>query len=270
MEALLAASAVPCAAAIALALALASSASGQTVTYSAPADDRVRFEVASVKKASECTYEHSMGPGQVVLKGLPLNPVLITAFGVSKEQIIGPSWLESDCFEVVAKLPQGSTADQIPAMLRALLAERFKLSAHKESRPSTIYALVVDKGGPKLKQAAEDSTFLGKYPRNAIRIGRGGGALMGIMTMEALAKHLSVQGYGQIVDATGLKGEYEISLSWVPDQGAVQAAPSAAASDPGADLFAALRESLGLRLEPRKTPTEVLVIDHIERVPTEN
>jgi len=212
-----------------------------------------------------------MDPGQVALKGMPLNPVLIFAFGVSKEQIIGPSWLESDCFDVFAKSPQGSTADQIPAMLRALLAERFKLSAHKESRPSTIYALVVDKGGPKIKQAAENSTFMGNYPRKAFATGRGGrGILKGIMTMELLAKGLSVQGYGQIVDDTGLKGEYEISLSWVPDQGVGQAAPSAAASDPGADLFAAVRESLGLRLEPRKTQTEALVIDHIERVPTEN
>ena len=202
---------------------------------------------------------------------MPLKPVVIFAFGVSKDQIIGPSWLESDCFDVVAKLPQGSTTDQIPAMLRNLLAERFKLSAHEENRPSTIYALVVDKGGAKIKQAAEDSTFMGKLPRTAFAIGRGGrGALKGIMTMEALVKRLSVQGYGQVVDDTGLKGEYEISLTWVPDQGAGQAAPSAAASDPGADLFAAVRESLGLRLEPRKTPTEVLVIDRIERVPTAN
>jgi uncharacterized protein (TIGR03435 family) len=234
------------------------------------AEDGVRFEVASVKKASECTYEHSLGPGQVVLS-VPLSPVLITAFGVSKDQIIGPSWLESDCFDVAAKLPQGSTPDQIPAMLRALLAERFQLSTHKESRLSTSYALVVDKGGPKMKPAAADSTFMGKLPRTAMAIGkRGSGAVKGIMTMERLAKTLSVQGYVQVVDATGLKGEYEISLSWVPDQGAGQAAASGAASDPGADLFAAVRESLGLRLEPRKTPTEVLVIDHIERVPTGN
>jgi uncharacterized protein (TIGR03435 family) len=129
---------------------------------------------------------------------------------------------------------------------------------------------VVDKGGPKIKQAAEDSTFMGTLPRNVKQIRRGGGATKGIMTMELLAKFLSNQGYGQVVDDTGLKGEYEISLSWVSDQSAGQAAPSAAASDPGADLFAAVRTQLGLRLEPRKTPAEVLVIDHIERVPTEN
>jgi len=234
------------------------------------AADPVRFEVASVKKAGECAYEHSMDPAQVVLS-LPLNLVLMTAFGVNKDQIIGPSWLESDCFNVTAKLPRGSTIDQIPAMLQALLAERFKMSAHKESRPGAGYALVIDKNGPKVKEAAEDSTFMGKAPRTALAIRRGGGGgFKGIMTMEALAKNLSRQGYGEVVDATGLKGEYEIALSWVSDQGAGQPAPSAAASDPAADLFTAVRESLGLRLEPRKAQTEVLVVDHIERVPTAN
>jgi len=252
-------------------LAFAAQAQGQQPEKSRGmhADDRVSFEVASVKPASECTYDRMFGPGQVVLN-VPLSPILITAFKVSKDQIIGPSWLESDCFEIVAKLPEGSTPDQIPAMLLDLLKERFKMSTHKESRPSTIYALVVDKGGPKIKAAAENSTFMGKAPRNAIAVGRGGGSIKGIMTMEMLAKALSNQGYGPIMDATGLKGEYEISLSWAADRGMAQTPPSDAASTPRADLLTALRESLGLKLEPRKGATDVLVIDHIERVPTEN
>ena len=102
------------------------------------ADDRVQFEAASVKQASQCTYESSiLGPGSVSIKGVPLKPILMTAFKVGKDQIIGPSWLESDCFEVFAKLPQGSTSDQIPMMLQTLFAERFKMVADKESRSST-------------------------------------------------------------------------------------------------------------------------------------
>ena len=231
-----------------------------------PAQDRARFEVASVKTASECSYENKLGPGEVVLS-VPLTPILITAFKVSKDHIIGPSWLESDCFQIVAKVPEGSKPDQLPAMLVDLLTERFKLSAHKESRPSQIYALVVDKGGPKIKEAAEDSTFLGKAPRKAVAFGRAGGYMKGIMTMESLTKALSTRGYGQIVDATGLKGEYENSLSWAPDRGVT---PPDAASNPEPDLFTAVRDSLGLRLEARKGTTDVLVIDHIERVPTGN
>jgi uncharacterized protein (TIGR03435 family) len=224
------------------------------------AQDGARFEVASVKKASECSFEHTLGPGQVVL-GLPLSPIFIAAFKVSRDQIIGPSWLESDCFQIAAKLPEGSTPDQNPG-------DASRSVGRTESRPSTIFALVVDKGGPKLKEAAENSTFMGKAPRTAIAFGFGGGSIKGIMTMELLTKHLSRQGYGQILDATGLKGEYEISLSWAPDRGT--AAPPDAASNPAPDLFTAVRESLGLRLEARKGTTEVLVIDHIERVPTGN
>jgi uncharacterized protein (TIGR03435 family) len=233
------------------------------------AQDGPHFEVASVKAVSQCTFNRSMDPERVALT-VPLTPVLISVFGVNKDQIIGPSWLESDCFEIIATLPKGSTTDQIPAMLRALLADRFKLTTHKESRPGTVYALMVDKNGPKLKEAAENSAFMGQLPRNTRAFRRGGGSVKGIMTMGALAQVLSNQGFGPIVDATGLKGEYEVNLSWVADPVAGQTAPPATASDPLADLFAALRDSLGLRLEARKSPSEVLVIDHIERVPTGN
>lgn len=101
------------------------------------------------------------------------------------------------------------------------------------------------------------------------------------MTMEALAKYLSSQVDGPVVDETGLKGEYEIDISWVPDPTSTQRGASAAVADsglqrdgaastPGGDLFSVLKQSLGLRLEARRTPVEVVVIDHIERVPTGN
>jgi uncharacterized protein (TIGR03435 family) len=101
------------------------------------------------------------------------------------------------------------------------------------------------------------------------------------MTMDLLAKTLARAGYGPVVDATGLEGKYEIKLDWVPDGALGPKGASAAAAEPGVagvgeaptptvDLFSAVRESLGLRLEPRKTPIDFLVIDHIERVPTEN
>jgi uncharacterized protein (TIGR03435 family) len=237
------------------------------------ANDRVQFEAASVKQTSQCTYESSqLGPGSVALKGVPLKPVLMTAFKVGQDQIIGPSWLESDCFEVFAKLPQGSTTDQIPMMLQALLAERFKLSAHKENRVSTGYTLIIDKNGPKLKESKEDSTFMAGHPRGTRAVRRGGGGFAGVMTMEALAKALSRQVDGPVVDATGLKGEFEIELSWSAGPQAAEPGMQrdGAASTPMDDLFSAVRESLGLKLEARKTQVEFLVIDHIERVPTAN
>ena len=246
-----------------------------------------KFEVASVKRADQCAFDSSVDPGTVVLKGFPLKAVLVEAFKVKTDQIVGPSWLDEDCFEIAAKMPEGATRDQLPAMLQTLLAERFKLAAHKEDRPSQVYALVVDKNGPKFKESEPNSNFMGG--RGQVRLRRGGGGIKASMTMAGLASYLSGRGYGPVQDFTGLKGTYDIDLSWAPDPaferpGPYAAAAAAAAAGhpgsadggaglpaaPAADLFAAIRDSLGLRLEPRKEPVEILVIDHIERVPTAN
>ncbi len=246
------------------------------------AADQPKFEVASVKRTDQCILDNSIGPGMVVLKGDPLRPILMEAFRVTKDQIVGPSWLGEDCFEIFGKAPDGATRDQLPAMLQALLAERFKLAAHKEDRPRPVYALIVDKNGPKFKESDSSSSFQGgRASRMMFRAGAGTAGFKGSMTMADLARHLSGRGYGPVQDFTGLKGKYDIDLSWAPDRTfeplgqfarAVEAAHPTAdlPRAPAADLFAAIRASLGLRLEARKVPVEVLVIDHIERVPAEN
>jgi len=235
------------------------------------------FEVASVKRTDQCEFKTSIDPASVVLKGIPLKPVLMEAFKVKMEQIEGPSWLESDCYEIVAKMPEGATRDQVPAMLQALLAERFKLAAHTEDRLRPGYALVVDKGGLKVKEDDPQANFMGAGRAGQVMIGRRGrGALKGVMTMAALAASLSRQGYGPVQDATGITGKYDIDLRWAPEPGPPDVTALAAAP-PGADvpapepnLFAALRESLGLRMERRNMAVEFVVIDHIERIPTGN
>jgi uncharacterized protein (TIGR03435 family) len=263
-----------------LAPAIALYAIGTVAAQNAP--DQPKFEAASVKRTDQCVLDNSLGPGTFVLKGDPLKPILVEAFKVSKDQISGPSWLDEDCFEVFGKMPEGTTRDQIPAMLQALLAERFKLAAHKEDRPSRVYALVVDKNGPKFKESDPSSSFMGAHPGAMMfRAGPGTSGFKGSMTMADLARRLSGKGHGPVQDFTGLKGKYDIDLSWAPDRAfepmgewarAAQAAHPNADLPPAptADLFAAIRESLGLRLERRKEPVEVLVIDHIERVPTGN
>jgi uncharacterized protein (TIGR03435 family) len=204
------------------------------------------------------------------------------AFRVTKDQIVGPSWLDEDCFEIFGKAPDGATRDQLPAMLQALLAERFRLAAHKDDRPSQAYALVVDKNGPKFKESGSSSNFMGAHPgATTFRAALGIAGFKGSMTMADVARRLSGKGYRPVQDFTGLKGKYDIDLSWAPDRtfeplGEFARAMEAAHPNadlppaPTADLFAAIRESLGLRLEPRKEPVEALVIDHIERVPTGN
>ena len=155
------------------------------------------------------------------------------AFKVKMDQIEGPSWLETDCFEISAKIPEGATSEQLPAMLQALLAERFKLAAHKEDRPRSGYALVVDKGGPKFKEDDPKTNFMGHGPAGMMVVGAfGHGRLKGVMTMATLAANLSTQGYGPVQDATGLNGKYDIDLSWAPDRAFEPRAGDATASAP--------------------------------------
>jgi len=200
------------------------------------------------------------------------------AFQVKADQISGPSWLDQDCFEIAGKIPAGATRDQIPALLRALLAERLKLVTHNADRARPVYALVVDKDGPKMKEAdaSSDAQGGGKVIFHAAGGTRG---FKGVMAMETLARFLSMRGYGPVEDFTGLKGKYEVDLSWAPDpafepmgefaRAAEAEHPADLPSAPTADLCTAIR-SLGLRLERRKEPLHIVVIDHIERFPTEN
>src|SRR6266545_1266884 len=105
------------------------------------AQDQAKFETASVKRIDRGVIHNSLGPATVLLRGDPLKIVLAEAFKVKPYQIVGPAWLDEDCFDIVAKMPAGATMDQIPAMLQALLAEGFKFVAHKEDRPQPISAL---------------------------------------------------------------------------------------------------------------------------------
>ena len=241
-----------------------------------------KFEVASVKRTDRCFAGNpSIDPGSVTLRGVPLKGVLMEAFKVKMEQIEGPSWLETDCFEISARMPEGATRDQLPAMLEALLTERFKLVSHKEDRSRSGYVLVVEKDGPKFKEDDPNANFMGHGRSGMMLFGAfGHGRLKGAMTMATLASNLSRQGYGPVQDATGLTGKYDIDLTWTPDKAfepGTAVATASAATPPGADipapeanLFTALRESLGLKLEHRNVQVQFVVIDHIERIPTEN
>ena len=246
------------------------------------APEQPKFETASVKKTERCSMQNSIDPGLITLRGDPLKVVLMEAFKVKMDQIKGPFWLDGDCFEIVAKIPEGATKEQLPAMLQALLAERFRLAFHKETQLRPGYALVVDKNGPKFKESDPNSEFQG-VRAGSVRFGAAAGAsgITGAMTMATLARLLSGRAGGPVEDLTHLDGKYNIDLSWVPDRAvepmgrfaAVTAAahPNDSLPDaPTADLFTAIRASTGLKLEPRKEQVEVIVIDSVERVPAEN
>jgi len=193
-----------------------------------------KFEVASVKRTNDC-FEgpRHIGPGSVSLGGLPLKFVLMEAFQVKTDEIQGPAWLDTDCFDIDAKLPADGNMGQIPAMLQALLTERFKLAAHSEDRTRAGYALVVDKGGPKVKEDDPKADFMGKGRPGLMAFGVGSrGLLKGAMTMAGLAADLSHEGYGPVQDETGLTGKYDIDLSWARDPDLAPPNPLAPAAAP--------------------------------------
>jgi uncharacterized protein (TIGR03435 family) len=229
-------------------------------------------------------------PGRINFENIGLGAVIGKAYDVKYYQISGPGWFESERFNIIATIPPGTSQEQFRLMLQNLLADRFKLALHKESREMQIYALMVARNGPKLKRAAPDpppdandaadgAPFSGgaKLAADGYPTVRSGMTIMSTPTgprarlankehTEWLAGMLSGQLGRPVIDATGLTGEYDISLYWIP-----QRPDSIAADDPnGPDLMTALQQQLGLRLEPKKGPIEVLVVDHAEKTPTAN
>jgi len=173
---------------------------------------------------------------------------------------LGPGWLDSDRFDVVAKLPKDAGDEQLPLMLQALLRERFKLAFHKEPKMLSAYVLLVGKGGSKLRAADAEiggiRTTIGVTRRH----------VSGRVRMTYFAGLLSNMLDRPVVDMTEVKGVYDVNLEWSVDD---RAEATVQADDPPA-LFTVLQEKLGLRLESREARVVMYVIDRVERVPIEN
>jgi uncharacterized protein (TIGR03435 family) len=185
--------------------------------------------------------------------------LLAQAYRTKNFQISGPGWLDSDRFDIQAKLPDGTTDDQLPAMLQSLLEDRFKLVFHRESRNMTACVLLPAKGGLKLKAVDDTQTSGVRTTTGPLRR-----HIAGKIGMTYLAGLLSNMLHRPVVDMTQIQGIYDVDLEWSPEVEGV----SQLADVPS--LFAALQEKLGLRLETRRTPVDICVIDHIDRVPAKN
>ena len=185
----------------------------------------------------------------------PIRTLIMSAYNVEFWQISGaPDWTMADGYDITATMPPSLPKGQIEAMLQTFLADRCKLIIHRETKDAAIYALVVGKGGPKLKPSTE-----GQF---SIRRGRGHLELRHA-SMKTLTRLLGDSSEGgemdrPIVDMTGIEGLFDITLDWTPDASALSA-------DGGPSILTAVQEQLGLRLEPRRSPVEGIVIDHIER-----
>lgn len=214
------------------------------------------FEVASVKPAAASAGQPSMSEdgAQFVYSGVPLIVLVMRAYRVKYRQIVGPEWLGTERYDVVAKLPEGVSKDEIPRMLQSLLTERFRMAVHTESKMLPGYALTVGKSGSRMRRA--DS---GQGARRMK--GPKGLEIRGNTTMAKLADVLADALDCPVADMTGLNGFFEIDLNWTPDENPAVSGPS---------IASAVQEDLGLKLEPRKYPSEFVIIDRVEKVPTRN
>ena len=218
------------------------------------------FEVASIKpnRAGPGVSSIHVTEGRVSMENVSLKKMTLWAYGIPDDReyaLAGPDWLGTESFDVQASFPADTPTEKVRQMTQALLAERFKLAVHKESRQLPIYVLVVAKGGPKM-QTVEDG--------QSRTTGRPGHFEATRITMQHFADLLARFMSRQVVDETGLKGMFDFTLEWSPDE------MKPGAENAGASLFTALQEQLGLKLEGRKGPVDVLVVDHIEKAPTEN
>jgi uncharacterized protein (TIGR03435 family) len=307
------------------------------------ADKRWEFEVASVKPAppyhGEATFPRggpgTSDPGQVTYERTWLPNLAADAYQVRLDQVSAPAWMKSEAYSIVAKIPPNTTKDQFHLMLQNLLAERFHLRLHHETKTLPVYILSVAPGGPRLKPASTDPNVAAAAPATPTceaseknhfpELGPGrteahrwcefvdredsmayytyrqtmAEFAPGLGILVSMSNGDGIIGGGPpvpfVVDETGLAGRFEFTLEFagsiVPSSPAVVRAmiasgdirpvdPSQPQPSPeeiadgargrGPNIFTALEKQLGLKLEKGKRPVDFLVIDHADKVPTEN
>jgi uncharacterized protein (TIGR03435 family) len=297
--------------------------------YAQTGNRQPSFEVASIKPAGSLAAglgRRGPGAGRIGFSGGPgtndpglltchlcvMTLMLMEAYGLQPYQL-SPGWKDSlEAFELSAKVPENATKEQVRLMLQNLLAERFKLAIHRETKELQVYEMVVAKGGPKFKESVEnpsqepsadaqpsDKPTFDKDgfvirppgspnpPKGRIEVGMGGKHRIRAEaeTMQDLAERLSSVLGKPVIDATGLMGKYDYSLIFeqaaltggrgnatsVPAGASDANNPLGVASDNAVTpIESAVQSQLGLRLVAKKGPADIVVVDHVERMPTEN
>jgi uncharacterized protein (TIGR03435 family) len=263
------------------------------------------FEVASVKPSTPGWEKGGVyfgpargGPGtpdpvQITWTYARFRDLLMTAYDVKTYQLVGPAWLDTERYDVVAKVPAGATKAQVRVMWQNLLAERFGVKLHHEPKEFQVEELVIAKGGSKLKETAwdparplppgppqrKDGELLSPGAVLTIFPGPNAKAHM-VAKAQPVSKLTDMLGNDlrrPVLDKTGLTGFYDFILDYTIDlsgfplpPGVPEPARDAGASDPGPDLAAAVEKELGLRLVPGKAKLDVVVVDKAEKVPTDN
>jgi uncharacterized protein (TIGR03435 family) len=220
-----------------------------------------RFAIASVKPnrtfACQGRWDFRTAHGSLTAENAPLRRIISRAYNLTDDRVSGPAWLDSQCYDIRAKAPTAVSDRDLMPMLQQLLKERFHLVARFESDERPIFALVIDKGGPKLRPYGDTTT----PPPSA----REGQTLFMVRHLPDLCERLGKVTGRPVVDKTGLTGDYQIELTYSPF-----GASSIDPVDPAADIVAAVRTQLGLKLESQRAAVDVLKIDSVDKVPTAN
>jgi uncharacterized protein (TIGR03435 family) len=268
-----------------------------------------QFEVASIRPSSPTPPERlaiglHIDGAQARFTYLSLKDYIRMAYRVQLYQVESPEWMAGARFDISAKIPDGVDRDKVPEMLQTLLADRFGLKFHRESKDFPVYAMIRGKGDLKVKESPDDTppasdgtkqqpidvTASGSRAGTTVNLGPGSYFTFGNdrievkkLDMVRFADVLSRFTDRPVVDMTGLKGRYDLEFEVTPDDYRtmmIRAAIAAGVKLPpeayrllsegaGDSLFSAI-QGLGLKLDPRKAPLEVLVVDHAETKPTEN
>jgi uncharacterized protein (TIGR03435 family) len=240
------------------------------------------FEVASVKPSGPDNGNVLEGgpgkpdPGLFRYTGATLEDLIVTAYNVEYFQVSSKVPIDRDRFDVLAKVPPGTTREQLRTMLQNLLAERFRLKLHRESREFSGYALVVAKSGHKLDAPPKPVDGFPDLPPDRPGIiehhtPRNGHFLVRVRgqqkTTADIASSLHVPGNAPVVDRTGLNGKYDFTLEYSYLGRASDQPPEA---PPAPAIFTALQQQLGLQLVSRRLPFDAIVVDSFDRVPSQN
>jgi uncharacterized protein (TIGR03435 family) len=261
-------------------------------------------------------------PGRIHYPFTTIKTLLQTAYNVKDFQISGPAWLATERFDIQATMPPETTKEQFCVMLQNLLAERFKVTVHRETKELPMYSLIVGKSGSKLKESPTEAPVAAPadvddtpkppppmpgpgqmkfdaegFPMLPLPATGGRGGLFQLMmpgrsrliaqrqTMQDFAERLSSVLTKPVTDATGLKAKFDFTVTYSPEglnSGTFFGAPPPGAGgggrsmenmpdvEPPQDLFSAIQAQLGLKLDPKKGPVELIVIDKAEKTPTEN
>ena len=222
------------------------------------------FEVASVKASQPGREAIEIGPSSLTMRNIRLNACIRWAYDIQEYQVAGPNWLNDVAFDIFAKSAAPATEADLRKMLQTLLANRFKLTFHNETREIPALILVVSSKGHKLKPAEKPGDPSFKTGKMSLT---GEGA-----TLDELTRFLSHELREAVIDQTGLKGLFNYTLdinAYVTDE--IKKSGGDGPPLEANDIIAqAMLEQLGLKVEAKKTPVPMLIVDHLEKSPTDN